>query len=258
MAHRSRSIRFCYLCGARLPERPQIEHVVPKMILGEPTCNKPFPVTLPVHPECDQDAKQRADNAIQLFHKIKTKPVPSWPVAHLRSLPIQAEIVTLPSSGRQQRVFTGIAPLLDGVADWVRGFHASLYDCYLAQEAIVVYPPVPAANLKAGVEFEEVRQRSELIRMAVKAGATNDRWDGVLAWCDELRYSCVWYDSRLEGDGRWTCFWMLVHPGVFDWKVPDGSEHTPWHGLYFADCPRQASVLTKRQIDLFNQACGNP
>jgi len=251
MQQRYGAIRFCYLCGHRLPDKPQTEHVVPRAVLGTPACNAPFPVTLPVHPDCDAKAKQYNDNAIQLFHQVKTKPTEAWPAKHLKNLPIRPTVI--PSGGELKRVFTGIAPLLDGVADWVRGFHAALYDQYLDRDTpLVVFPPAPAANSGAGVSFDQVREWSEVVRTAVGAGMATDRWDGVQAWCDEVRYFSVWYDCRPEADGQWCCFWQLVHPGVLDWKVPDGAKATPWHGHYITGFPGHASILTKKQIDEFN------
>ena len=88
--------------------------------------------------------------------------------------------------------------------------------------------------------------------MLVGCGEMAEKWHGIRAWSEELLFTSIWAKTPPKADGPWACFWTLVHPGVFDWKVPPGYETRPWHGCYFADeLPANAAILDDADLKAF-------
>lgn len=151
--------------------------------------------------------------------------------------------------------FKGVGPALRGVWTWIRGLHMALYGEYIDDSnPSLVLPPVPGFGMFGSNSQErqhDLQEQYALNTMGiVHAGIVNDRWDGIDAWGERLRYRCVWYQGQGRGFKSWMCFWALNYPDVLKWSGSVTKRVRPWHGLYGRpSLPPDASVVTWPMVD---------
>jgi len=261
-----RGIGFCYLCGKPLPQRRfgagcgvVGEHIVPRALLGEPPAPNAWPVVLDVHDQCEEALKRGRDHWVTNLQAINTRSQEEWPEwGHIRGLPIEPVVVIDEDSGNTFPAFTGVGAILHGVSTWVRGFHAMLYRSHLPASVVIhVRPPVPACGPPGGVTLPLTEEMMSASVQVVMAAMLTDRWDGVKAWGDSLRYFCTWWNrARLDGheNGPWTCFWTLTFPGVLEWSSTVTDVIRPWNGHYeLPELPAGGSQVTQVEFDVLNE-----
>jgi hypothetical protein len=192
---------------------------------------------LDVHKACETKHKQPVDHLLNLLQTMNITPVPAWPDSgHLHRLNLRPLILVAPNGRNAVPVFGNAREVIQGAWTWVRGLHAALYSEYLPENANpCVLPPVPAFSSTGGVTMQEAEGMSFVCRGAVDLAIKHNKWDGVSAWGNRLRYRCVWtYLPPEFGDPLWSCCWALLFPGVLEWSrtvLPAGAER-PWHGMY--------------------------
>jgi len=270
MQQARRGLSFCYLCGSALPSKRRGatcgivgEHVIPRALLGEPLAMQCWPVVLDVHTVCEESIKSQQDSWISALQAMHTLAPENWPApGHVRGLPVTAELVSIPEFEDPVPAFQGVQNLLRGVASWIRGFHAALYRESLQTDVVIhALPPVPAMGKESGLTLHFVEEFSSMIIRAVHAAVISDRWDGINAWCGELRYFCTWWrrsQPNSDDPERWICYWTLTYPGVLDWSRSVTNFYVrPWHGYYeLAERPTDSSVVTQREFDEHNRRMG--
>ncbi len=256
-----RSVRFCYLCGRSLPpldekqRRSKVvgEHVIPKSFLREPPdrADERWPVELEVHKECEQEKKRERDHFASLMHSIHLKPVEEWAsVGHFRRLALKPKIGIDPDHPVAVPLLEGIAPVLDGVWQWIRGLCVAVYQEPLGATELWsrVLLPVPAfGDGEGGVPLDMHENAARLTMQVMRMAIARDRWDGISAWGGAIDFRCVWWKRATDGlKPPWVCFYALVVPGVLDWshKVLVREMVRPWCGTFaLQQCPNESSVL---------------
>ena len=225
MRRRRREMRCCYLCAEGLPPRGpgyrklvSGEHVVPRALLGPPprAAHEAWPVKLDVHRDCERKKKQPYDWAPATLARISTSPPSEWPLrGELRRLNLEPTLTRIAEGQPFLPTLSNAAPVLEGVATWIRGMHAALYDEFIpASPRNAVFPPVPAASPEHGIPFLETEQWSWIVRTAVERATSLDKWDGIRAWGGRLRYRCVWFSGPIAGVTTHVCLWCLYISGV--------------------------------------------
>ena len=251
-------VRFCYLCGGQLcapdskrhQSKLQIEHVLPKSLYpaGSPENSARWPVTLYVHPACDQRDKGRGDDVLRLLHRFAT--------SHMTGDRLSAGAFRrLDMRPAQIRTPRGLVCGLDGIDrlcefawQWVRGLHAALYgECLPHVVKHEVFPPAPIAVAK---DMSLDGKLSPAVWAKVARAESADTWDGIECWGGAVRYHCLWFQPPLAHTGDpagWICAWTLVYPYALDWSATmmlPGREFG-WHGCYVLSAlPAGAAVVS--------------
>jgi hypothetical protein len=256
-------IGFCYLCGENLPSRDKPgyrqeiigEHVIPRSLLGDIPAKHPqaWAVELNVHRKCEQSGKQHVDHWLKLLQEVHVKPADRWAKpGHLGNLPIYPSQVIRPDTGEILPAFSGCRELFEGVWRWIRGMHASLYLQFLPDNIRhFSYPPVPVCSSQSsGPTIEETETQTHLILSIISHAESQDKWDGITAWCDLVRYRCVWWQlANRKYKASWICFWTLTFPYLEEWSrkiLKHGSER-PWHGNYFCETRPSNGTWLRRE-----------
>lgn len=266
MQEARRKVSFCFLCGQALPKRGPKghgektlgEHVIPRTLLGSPPSQPPdrWSIVLDVHEQCEQKDKQHVDHWIQMLQQMHVESKDRWPTqGHIRGMRLVPRILVDAVSGNAHPAFEGLDKLLDGVRQWVAGFHAAVYgEPLMGAEGRLVLPPVPAASTNPnGMTFSDVETQSYLTRLVVSRAVERDKWEGVTAWGERLQYRCVWWRPRRnDGPPAWVCFWTLMFPGVDTWsrQILGVGNERPWHGHYtVTHRPPESTALEADDFD---------
>lgn len=263
---------LCYLCGRKLPlpqcrkrEGVRTEHVVPATLLKVLESCGDWPVALWVHDKCDRESKQASDTFVTSFTRLIATEPEVWKKGDLQNVrPILAEPERRRPDGSVISTIDA-SSMLAAIECWVKGMHSALYSRYLPidRKTTSLGTPLPGAILpnnrkhRSALDVLEVAQAmmplDQLwldVRSVIAKAQHYDRYDGIAAWSENLKYVCTWvrYGNRLQRHRKseGVCFWILDHPGAKELSESVGHFPRPWHGKYDStQIPNQASILTE-------------
>ncbi|MBL4591571.1 MAG: hypothetical protein JKY96_06380 [Phycisphaerales bacterium] len=251
---------FCFLCGTPFrgfdgtkPSCATDEHIVPKGVLGKGVGDNRKPAILWVHAKCDRESKQKQDGTSSAYYSLNLLDPDDWSEDRLNQIrSVFNRPVHLEDGRRVPAASAGI--LIRACRDWVRGFHALLYEVYLPSrnDVFCINPPfltfrVTPSNTGDSVRIEDLKKNAGamatnwsmvdgLLRLAEKHG----HMDTVRCWGEELIFKSVWINTTKELSKKYrvgsTCFWSLEHPGIRKLSFEVHQVEMVWHGIYHTQC----------------------
>lgn len=265
----SKAVQICYLCGSTLRDRDElnVDHVIPKAVLGPSPGDNAWRVTLKVHESC-HDSK-RADQDLATWHRMNTRPSSEWNSGNVRGLPLRPAGRELHESGRVLPRVTNVQGLLDGVWTWVRGCHALLYGTYLPHGMQnVVLPPNPGymthelspwtGKKLPGATLEQIETEKATYCHLLDAAIEADTFDGIRAWGGTFLYVCTWSAAHKKNKPQ-KCFWGMAFRALDQYSrdLPWGTDS--WCGEYVAvRAPVNRTSLRESAIDKYVELKGIP
>jgi hypothetical protein len=210
---RAWNLPFCYLCGGTEfdldgAQKRTRDHCPPNAPIE--LVDRKMPLILPAHRRCNSG--HSADDEvigqlISLLHRVPPSEKPEKLDMRLGSTPDGRPVPAVVISN------------LDAIImQWVRGFHAALYEEYLPpQRPDLISLPLPEGRLAMREDgtLEATLRPEPFFHRDVVAEIRKNRWLGKVDRIEvqnrKLRYECVWGKDAL---GIQRCFFAL---DAYDW-----------------------------------------
>jgi hypothetical protein len=103
---------------------------------------------------------------------------------------------------------------IDGaVWRWIRGFHAALYNQFLAETPLrALVTPFPRTQ-DGSIIIEKLQAQHPLFVRTIKINRTKLNVDRILSNNGKCLYECVWHQD--DDKSAWLCIFAL---NIYDWK----------------------------------------
>jgi hypothetical protein len=205
-----KQLPFCYLCGERLTDPRNDDHIPPSSIFLRG--DRDFPLILPTHVRCNSDRSLEDQVIGQLIGFLHGK-APHGPQNKLWI-----------KGGRFKDGTPGIAvqglDLRAIIRRWIRGFHAALYREFLPDGLFLTSPPLP--EWKPLEDDGQVVPVSDVVPHFVeelKRNRATNTLDRIRCRNAKCRYDCVWIQADR---GAWLCIYGL---DLYDWIKLGDTRH---------------------------------
>lgn len=237
------SLPFCYLCGKALAQPTNRDHVPPSSIFL--TEDRDYPLILPTHVACNSgraDEDRLVGGLVGVLHGKAPDP---------RHHKLNPRIGTFEDGTKG--IAVGGFNFRSIIRRWVRGFHAALYEEFIADEdgRFLTTHPMPEGDPETG-HFDQVQQVIPAFVETLKKNRLTGSLDRIVCRNGTCVYECVWVQAD---DGRWLCVYAL---DLYGWIELGDIEHFEPRGCVGAYLrlkpghPQNASVGTKLVFDVPN------
>jgi hypothetical protein len=242
---------FCYLCGKRLVDPRNDDHVPPDAIFR--SADRNFPLTLPTHEKCNGDRSAEDQVIGQLVGLL-----------HRKSLDPRQNKLTV-QSGRFPDGTTGAAlydiDLKAIIRRWVRGFHSALYGEFLPDDSGLFMTSLPLPEGEptgVGGRFNQIPAVIPEFVKELKRNRATNTLDRILCRNKKCRYECVWTQADR---GQWLCMYGL---DLYGWIELGDTTHFEARGCVGAyrrpagGTPPGATCATRLEFPVDNVERLNP
>ena len=193
---------FCYLCGEEFRSEDIInrDHIPPQNSFA--VCDRTPSLWLPTHEHCNS-AHKMIDEKIGQIISLKWGYVPSDPKNRRLRFTIFNKDLTAVNNVN-----------IDGaLSRWIRGFHAALYNQFLAETPLrALVTPFPRTQ-NGSVEMDKLRPQHLKFVSTIKLNRAKRNVDRILSNNGKCIYECVWHQD--DDKSTWLCIFAL---NVYDWK----------------------------------------
>ncbi len=243
--HRVKKLPFCYLCGEKLSDPRNDDHVPPTSIFLLDDRN--FPLILPTHRKCNGDRSAEDELIGQLFNILHQK------APNPKSRKLNVKAVKLSDGKLCASVHSLNIPAI--IRRWVRGFNAALYKEFLPETAMIMTstPMQTADPIAKGGNLTPVKAVVPEFVKVIKRNRATRTLDRIVCRNGKCIYECLWAQSDR---GQWMCIYAL---DLYNWINLGDTKHFEARGCvgsYFRSqggTPKDATITTRLIFQVDNK-----